>query len=86
MEGQLEKIMESAINDWENCDMFSAAKLNDYIERYEDLFITLGFFQKGLRIRPVPSSMLITSYHHTLDGMKGILSLNVAILRRKIEK
>ena len=81
MEG-LEYVISSAICDWEQCDLHSHKQINKYIEQYENVFVTFGLFQRGLRIKPVSSDRLIYEYHHTLDGVKGIVSLNVAILRQ----
>lgn len=49
------------------------------------IFISFGFFIKGLRCKPVGTDDLKFSYHHTLDGFRGIISMNVHVLKQKIK-
>lgn len=71
----------SAINEWLECDVHNRDAINSYLSRHEFTFVTFGMFIRGMRIRPVHEPIL--DFHHTPDGMRGIICMNLAILRTK---
>jgi hypothetical protein len=81
----MDEMIKNAINDWETIVDYSHATLNRYADLYESLFITVGLFIRGLRCKAVKTDDLQFSYHYTLDGFRGILCMNVDILKRKIK-
>jgi len=52
--------------------------VNQYIDKHESTFITFGLFVRGLRVKPIPTDKLMYEYYHTVDGMRGILTMNLA--------
>ncbi len=62
------------------------ASINIYIDEHESTLVTFGLFPRGLRVISAEhTGMLHNGYHHTVDGMRGIISMNVELLRRKIQ-
>lgn len=84
MEGVL-LCLKAAVEDWNNVDFNSRDNMNLFIEKHESTLITFGMFPKGLRIIPVKTEDLQNSFHRTPDGIRGILSMNIEILRRRVQ-
>jgi hypothetical protein len=84
MEG-LQSAISVAVDDWEKCDIWSIEQVNNYLTRHETTLASFGLFTRGLRIRHIlDSDLTSTDFHRTLDGMRGIISMNVAVLRQKM--
>lgn len=76
----IRECIKAAVNEWDNAGgMFSNESLNRFIEKHEGTMVTFGMFVRGLRVKPQT-----TEYHEKLDGVLGIVSMNMYILRAKI--
>ncbi len=82
MEG-LEIAISTAMSDWKDCNFWSSDEMNQYLTRHESTFLSFGAFVRGMRVKPVATDALQSEFHHTLDGMRGVISMNIAILRVK---
>lgn len=80
MEGLLQKL----IDDWVNCNVHNAGAINNYLDIHESALVTFGFFIRGLRIIPVKTDSLLFNYDQTIDGMRGIIAMNVKLIRSKL--
>ena len=69
--------------DWKALDTQSMDAINAFIDRWETAFVTIGLFVIGLRVRPVRTPELHDCRHCTIDGMLGILALNMTVLKTK---
>lgn len=76
-------VMVAEWDEWERDDgSFGAESLNKFIETHEFTLLTFGEkITRGLRVKAEP-----TQPHETLDGVLGIVSLNIEIIRRKLER
>jgi len=86
MEGLMDAAIKAAVDDWtamDVADMWSFTVINDYIEKHEDALVAFGMFVRGMRVRPVRIVQL--EFHHTMEGMRGIICMNVEILKQKIK-
>jgi hypothetical protein len=79
----LASIWPQLFREWEDLEFYAAKDINAFVDRWEGVFLTFGLFVKGTRVRPVSTGELQNHYHHTPDGMRGILSLNMAMFRAK---
>ena len=77
-------IMKSFVDEWKSINTYDRTCINRYIEKYEGLLVGSGAFVKGIRIKPVNSEQLSTMRHYTLDGVLGILSMNVELIKNKL--
>jgi len=76
--------VKETITDWENIDQFDVASVNRFVEKHEMVLMTYGGLNlRGLRVEPVSTDELHNSRHKTLDGVLGILSLNIYFLKKK---
>lgn len=73
--------------DWKllNEYVFDMQAINTFIDKWEMILISSGHFVKGMRVRPVSTNELSNSRHCTIDGMLGILSMNILVLKSKLE-
>jgi hypothetical protein len=74
--------MEDAISDWSDVDQWNAASFNDYLEKHETTLTFYGLFPKGLRVKGTHDVQ--NDFHHTIDGMRGIICMNLQLFRNKI--
>jgi|JI10StandDraft_1071094.scaffolds.fasta_scaffold57999_2 hypothetical protein len=79
------KMFLEPIVEWNTINHFDEDVINSYISKYESIFVSFGMFFKGLRILPVHTGDLESNYHHTLAGMRGIICMNLHILKNKIK-
>jgi hypothetical protein len=77
-------IISAAITDWEIVNAWNTEAVNQYITRHESTLLTFGLFMRGLRVSPVSTDLLHRDYYRTLDGVRGIITMNIAILRIKL--
>lgn len=70
----------AAIREWDE------DALNRYLDKHESTFLSFGLFVRGLRssASTVMPSRYKRCFHNTPDGIRGIISLNVALLRQKL--
>jgi hypothetical protein len=86
MEGPVDLIQQTittAINEWLACDEHDRDAVNSYLDRHESTFVAFGMFIRGMRIRPVYSTSLKLEFHHTPDGMRGIICMNISMFIAK---
>ena len=79
----LNDAVKQILTDWKYIDPFDNVSVNQFIDKYEFIFMTYGLFFRGLRVEPVSTDDLSDSRHKTLDGVLGILSMNICILKKK---
>ena len=74
-------VISTCLGDWdENGLNWNMDSINQFIEKYEGLFLTSsGLFVKGLRAK-----VGNVQPHQTMDGVLGIVSLNVFVLRNRL--
>ena len=82
-EGLINAAISAAIVEWTEAAQWFPEDMNRYISRHEGTFVSFGMFVRGTRVRPVATAFLDRDYHHTLDGMRGIICMNLALLRLK---
>lgn len=85
------EIISAAVKEWDEHEKkypWGIESLNEYISRHESTFETFGKFTRGLRVKlfnPNTGQPLAkVPRHETMDGVLGIVSLNIYILRLKI--
>ena len=59
---------------------------NKFIDKYEDEFLTFGKFIHGLRAVPDGTGTIDTPAHLRVEGVAGIVSMNIEIFRRIISR
>lgn len=85
MQGSIEVYMSAVIEEWDKqmktYGAFTSSGLNKFIETHEFQLLACGEkITKGLRVKENPRLP-----HETLDGVLGIVSLNIEIIRRKLK-
>ena len=86
MNFDLQKHINNAIEEWERLDYYNyynRNSVNTFIDKYESVLVSCGMFMRGLRVEPVPTNELAQNRHKTLDGVLGILSMNMYIFKEK---
>ncbi len=74
----VQKYLQTCIKEWDEIDDWNLKLVNDFICKYEGLFICLGLFIKGIQVKE--GSL---KYHETLHGVLGIISLNIEKFRKR---
>ncbi len=72
------------IKEWEDrsCSTgFNMQLLNDFIKKYETAFLSTGAFIKDIRVKEGQN----LKFRENLNGVLGIVSMNIEILRNKIK-
>ncbi len=73
----------AAVDEWDEhiakYGGFGEIRVNTYIEKHEATFVCSGLFLGGLRVK----SGYNLKPHETIDGVAGIVSMNVEVLRNR---
>ena len=83
MDSPLTTLVDAAVEQWDKRHSWNVDILNGYLEKYESIFETFGMFPIGLRA--VDSTGRIP-YHKRIDGLLGIVSMNIEIIKAKQSK
>ena len=77
-------ILRATVENWDKLNregrLINEYWINDFIDRHESVLLTYGLFVSGIRVRESQNNSL----HHTVQGVLGILSMNIELFRRKI--
>jgi len=82
MQQNVQKLIYYALMDWQqNAPTFDRMRLNAYIDKHENILACFGLFLRGTRV-----TGRITEFHETFEGVMGIVSMNIQVLRIKMNQ